>query len=298
MGLFAALRLLSEVVFLVLPAALLAGALWLRRRRRLSRGFALAALLLLAVGVDAFFVEPSWLAISRVEVMSPKVKRRIRVAVVADLQMESLGSHERQALQRVQAERPDLILFAGDYVQTPSYEAVRDQLRSFIGELGLSAPMGIYAVRGNIDREDWISIFDRIQVHTFDETSDVDVGELRITGLSRNDSFSQALQVGPSERFHLVLGHSPNFALGRVEADLLVAGHTHGGQVRLPWVGPLLTLSSVPRAWAAGATRLDAGRTLVVARGVGMERGDAPQLRFLCRPEIVIVEIIPGPGPA
>jgi hypothetical protein len=100
--------------------------------------------------------------------------------------------------------------------------------------------------------------------------------------------------VGPSERFHIVLGHSPNFALGRVDADLLVAGHTHGGQVRLPWIGPLMTLSAVPRAWAAGTTRLDSGRTLVVSRGVGMERGDAPRLRFLCRPEIVIVEIVPA----
>jgi hypothetical protein len=50
----------------------------------------------------------------------------------------------------------------------------------------------------------------------------------------------------------------------------------------------------VPRAWAAGTTRLDSGRTLVVSRGVGMERGDAPRLRFLCRPEIVIVEIVPA----
>src|SRR5262245_47404022 len=112
MGLFAAIRFFSQVLFGALPAALLSGALLLRRRRRLDRACVLAALVLLAVAVDAFLVEPHWLAISHVEVASPKVKRRIRIAVVADLQMESLGPHERQALLRAKAQRPDLILFA------------------------------------------------------------------------------------------------------------------------------------------------------------------------------------------
>lgn len=295
MGLFAALLLLSYVVFGAMPVLLLAGAalLW-RRRRRLAVVFLLAAFLLIAIAVDAFVVEPHWLAVSHVEVASAKVKRRIRIAVVADLQMETLGQHERAALRRLQAEQPDLILFAGDYVQTLEYATVRDELRAFLGDLHLAAPLGIYVVRGNIDREDWASLFERIEVHAFDETSHVDLSELRITGLDRSASFSTGLEIGSAgERFHLVVGHSPNFALGRIHADLLVAGHTHGGQVRLPLVGPLVTLSKVPRAWAAGTTRLDGGRTLVVSRGVGMERSDAPRLRFLCRPEIVIIELVP-----
>lgn len=107
------------------------------------------------------------------------------------------------------------------------------------------------------------------------------------------DSFTSSLSVAPADRFHIVLGHSPDFALGRVEADLLVAGHTHGGQVRLPGLGPLLTMSRVPRSWAAGVTSLQDGRTLVVSRGIGMERGAAPRLRFLCRPELVVIDVVP-----
>jgi len=85
--------------------------------------------------------------------------------------------------------------------------------------------------------------------------------------------------------------------LGRVDADLMVAGHTHGGQVQLPLIGPLITLSAVPRAWASGVTELEPGRTLVVSRGVGMERGNAPRLRFLCRPEVVIVNVAAAGAP-
>jgi len=91
----------------------------------------------------------------------------------------------------------------------------------------------------------------------------------------------------------VVLGHSPNFALGRIEADLLVAGHTHGGQVRVPLVGPLVTLSKVPRRWAAGLTDLPGGGRLLVSRGVGMEGGSAPRLRLFCRPELVVIDLAP-----
>ena len=75
--------------------------------------------------------------------------------------------------------------------------------------------------------------------------------------------------------------------------DLLLAGHTHGGQVRLPVIGPPLTLSRIPRAWAAGVTNLPIDRNLVVSRGIGMERGLAPRMRFLCRPELVVVTLEP-----
>jgi hypothetical protein len=99
--------------------------------------------------------------------------------------------------------------------------------------------------------------------------------------------------VAGEDRFHIVLGHSPNFSLGPVDADLLIAGHTHGGQVQLPLIGPLLTLSHVPRSWASGVTEIALGKTMVVSRGIGMERGAAPRLRFLCRPELVVVDLLP-----
>jgi len=125
----------------------------------------------------------------------------------------------------------------------------------------------------------------------------VRLGELSVTGLSRRDSGASDLELPDVPGFHIVVGHDPDFALGAVEADLLLAGHTHGGQVRLPGLGPLVTSSRVPRAWAAGRTALANDRTLIVSRGIGMERGYAPQLRFLCPPELVVVDLEPRDGP-
>ena len=73
------------------------------------------------------------------------------------------------------------------------------------------------------------------------ETKTVDPprDDLRVTGMSMRDSFSSDVEVAASDRFHICVGHCPDFAMGPVVADLLVAGHVHGGQVQLPWIGPL-----------------------------------------------------------
>jgi hypothetical protein len=140
---------------------------------------------------------------------------------------------------------------------------------------------------------DWPEIFVDTPMTTIEATESFDLGQVVVTGLSIKDSFSTATRVTQSEKFQIVVGHYPNYALGAIDADLLVAGHTHGGQVQVPWLGPIMTLSLVPRRWASGTTELDGGRTLIVSRGIGIERGFAPRLRFLCRPQLVIVDLTP-----
>jgi predicted MPP superfamily phosphohydrolase len=72
---------------------------------------------------------------------------------------------------------------------------------------------------------------------------------------------------------------------------LTLSGHTHGGQLQLPLVGPLTTASNVPRDVAAGGLHSLDGRRLYVSRGIGVERDQAPRLRFGAPPEISIVTL-------
>jgi predicted MPP superfamily phosphohydrolase len=74
----------------------------------------------------------------------------------------------------------------------------------------------------------------------------------------------------------------------------MLSGHTHGGQVALPWIGPIFTNSPLPNRIGAGGLHERAGTRLYVSRGVGMEAGFAPPIRFLCRPEISLL-ILRGP---
>lgn len=294
---FGVMRLMSHAVFVhtVWVALALALVLW-RPARGAALVFAVVGAVGLAVGVDAFFVEPSALTVSRVTIESETAPRPLRIVVVSDLQLEAFGEHERRALAAAMAERPDMLLLPGDYIQQwegPAYAAARDELNAYMRELGFGAPLGAFAVPGNVDGPSWPAIFDNLPVTMFERTGTQVRDGIAVTGLDLAGSFDTRQRVVRAAPFHVVVGHAPDFALGQIDADLLVAGHTHGGQVQLPGIGPLLTLSRVPRAWAAGVTELAGGRTLVVSRGVGMERGYAPRLRFLCRPEIVVIEVVP-----
>ncbi|MEX0586449.1 MAG: metallophosphoesterase [Pirellulales bacterium] len=297
---FGVLALISHAVFGHVLLVLVASAYLLRRdARRLAIACAVAAVAIVLVGVDAFLIEPTWLEVNRYRIESPKLRAPLRIAVLADLQSDSIGAYERSVLERVMAEKPDMILLAGDYLQIDDpheWLIQRDRLRALLAEVKFAAPLGVYAVAGNVDRANWTEIFAGSSVESLAITRSIDLqrDDLRVTGLSMVDSFEPTLNIAESDRFHICLGHSPDFALGSVQADLLVAGHTHGGQVRLPFFGPLVTFSRVPRHWATGLNDLGGGRRLLVSRGVGMERGHAPRLRFLCRPELVFLELSPA----
>jgi hypothetical protein len=75
--------------------------------------------------------------------------------------------------------------------------------------------------------------------------------------------------------------------------DLYLCGHTHGGQVRLPVIGPLLTSSHLGREYVMGHYQV--GQThLYVSRGVGLEGLSAPRVRLLAPPEITLLTLLPG----
>ncbi len=97
-----------------------------------------------------------------------------------------------------------------------------------------------------------------------------------------------------------MLAHRPDVVTTlapRSHVDLVVCGHTHGGQVQLPWIGPPFVLSSVPRAVGAGGLSELGGHKLYVSRGIGWEHGHAPRVRFRCPPEVSLLTLVPDARP-
>ena len=99
-----------------------------------------------AVALDAFFIEPFRLEVTRVRVESPKLKAPLRIVVLADLQTDAIGAHEERAIRLLLDEKPDLILLAGDYLQTGSKEqpALRRDLQDLLRRLAVT--LGALAV--------------------------------------------------------------------------------------------------------------------------------------------------------
>ena len=106
----------------------------------------------------------------------------------------------------------------------------------------------------------------------------------------------EAILAGGRERFTILLYHTPDLAPDAAElgVDLMLSGHTHGGQVRLPLFGAVFTSSLYGKAFEMGRYQLD-GLTLYVTRGIGMEGSGAPRVRFMCPPEIVLWELDGSP---
>ncbi len=291
---FALLQVLAWAIFLHGPILLATVAVVTRRALP-----GLLAGVVAIVGVDAFLVEPRWLEVTTTRIALDGLDAPLRVALVADIQTDRVGDYERAVFEAVRQAEPDLVLFAGDYVQT------RDDAVFAAGATALNAAMrglaprlGGYAVRGDVDRDAWPTIYDGLPVTTVTSSGTYDLGPIVLTALAPQDAASARPPIPPSDKPHVVLAHRPDLVLTGPDADLVLAGHIHGGQVRLPFFGPLMTLSNVPRSWAVGLTTLPGGGRLYVSRGIGMERYDAPRLRFLCRPELAILDLEPRLSPA
>ena len=265
----------------------------------------LAAVALLSCAVFAFWIEPARLVVNRQELQLPNWPAKLaglRVALLSDLHVGSPywgPERMRQLVQRVNAERPDLILLAGDYLihdvkfGTRASEPV---VASVIGEL--RAPLGVVAVLGNHDG--WHGpvlrpLLEAQGIHVLDD--EIFVVQARgsqfcVLGLAdeevRKRTPSEELALAPTGMPLLVLVHEPDiFPDLDARASLTLAGHTHGGQVRLPWFGPLYAGSRYGARYAAGHVR-EAGRQLFVTTGIGTSIWP---IRFGVPPEYVMLTL-------
>lgn len=263
-----------------------------RTQRRWRAAGAGALALACALLCYARFVEPAELVVRRTVIAAPV---DLDVALVSDVHV---GLYTRpaklaQLVAKLNALHPDLVLFAGDF----TYDPPRDLARTLAPLRGLDRPM--YAVLGNHDLElPGPPLADRIKralagspVH-FIAHRVIDFPTFRLAGLhdwwsGRTDpAFLRRL---PRDKPLLVLMHQPHSlaALAGIPFALAMAGHTHGGQVFVPWLTPLVFLVSRDERYLDGYYRTPRG-ALFVTPGVGVT---GVPLRFDCPPTIDLLEL-------
>jgi len=275
-------------------------------RRRFLRwtltGIGAAGLGCLGGPAYAALIEPRWLTLERVVIGLPGLPARLdglRIGLLSDLHRGPHVSQEQvgQAVETIQSESPDLILLAGDYVTGSASFAP-----SCAAELGrLDGPYGVYACLGNHDHwtdpERVAGALEKEGIQVLRNRAVEPVTGLWVAGVDdvweqQADLAATLTEVPPGAPV-ILLAHEPDFADevatdGRVALQL--SGHTHGGQVRLPIIGPPV-LPYLGRKYPAGLYRIGPMQ-LYVSRGVGLI---APPVRFLCRPEVTVLELRPAP---
>jgi uncharacterized protein len=256
----------------------------------------------------AYWVEPHRIELTRQILRSPNLPSgsSLKILHLADLHLERITDRERQLQRLIREAQPDLILFSGDFLNLSFTldPAAWADVRTLLAEW--NAPLGVFAVAGSppVDQPEvlphLLEGFSHIRC-LHGETVTVRGGgmEFELIGL---DCSHKPFMDGPKlisvlgtaapTRFQILLYHSPDLAPEASAAgiDLMLCGHTHGGQVRLPGLGAIYPSSLYGKRFESGRYLVDR-MILYVSRGLGMEGLGAPRVRFLCPPEIILWEI-------
>jgi predicted MPP superfamily phosphohydrolase len=265
------------------------------------------------------FIEARWYRVQRIHVPVDRDVGRLSILHVSDTHLTAgralLIRFLRSLPHRVG--RPDIVISTGDLIEDDSgIEPITDALNALSAHLGRfyvlgshdyyqsrfqgyakyfsarrAAPRARHAdtelLEHRLQADGWVSLTNRTAF------VDTPAGRIRLAGVDdpylKRDTDAH-LQRGADERFAIGLTHSPE-SLSRwmlTGFDLVLAGHTHGGQVRVPGLGALVTNSALPAALAGGLHPIGSG-WLHVSPGLGTGRF-AP-FRFNCRPEVTLLEI-------
>lgn len=282
------------------------------------------SLALAAVGVGllalsyAFAIEPYSVEVVQVEVQLRGLPASLDGLTILHLSDPHLGlrpgvANLARAVEIAREVSPDLVLLTGDFVSSQP----ADLDRGLEALSSLRARYGVFAILGNHDvRTDaaWVAAnLSRSGIRVLrDERVPLEVNGTRLWLVGMEDTgyvsrsldrfrarwerkvgvLSRILEGIPEDEARLLVVHNPDFSEilpdGRV--DLVLAGHTHGGQVRLPLLGALWIPSAFGQRFAGGLVKGER-TTVYVTRGLGTI---TLPVRFLCRPEITVLRLRAG----
>lgn len=260
------------------------------RWSRIGGGLLAAALCFLAI--DGLWIEPNAIQVTHWTIEG-RLFPPLKIAELADLHVMHFGRREREVVRILREERPDVVVIVGDSVgEGLHYDRVHEVLSAIAAT---RPPLGVWLVRGNW--ENWHPIrherrfYESAGVHFLLNQGALIRPGVWLAGLddpsSGHPDLEEALRGAPPGAYVIVLFHAPAFfdkTAGRY--DLALAGHTHGGQVNLPFIRPFWLPRGSGR-FLKGWYR-ERGSRMYVSRGVGWSH---LPIRLNCSPEIPIFTI-------
>ena len=282
-------------------------------------GVAVLGILCVAYGV---LIERRWyrLVRYRLDILPASGPAELTVLHLSDLHF--VQGERKKAAFLASLPRPDVVVVTGDFLAEPeavetavaALRPIRGRLASWfvLGSNDLYVPRPLnpllyfvpksHRAPRRARRGRWPELVGQLRADGWDDLDNVhralELNGLRVELAGLHDAHIdradfRVLPRQAPERFGIAVMHSPDSAPEAAACgyDLLIAGHTHGGQVRMPLVGALVTNSALPPRLASGVIRM-ADSWMSLSPGMGTSKF-AP-FRFLCRPEAIWLELRPA----
>ncbi|PGS02577.1 metallophosphoesterase [Bacillus pseudomycoides] len=281
-------------------------------KKRYKRLFIISAI---AIGVSAFsYLQNNLISVSKISITSSKIPsnfKGFKIVQLSDLHSKKFGENQEVLIEKVKSLNPDIIAITGDLIDSKRYDA--EASLKVVKELVKHYP--VYFVTGN--HELWSGRYDSLEkelkrynvtvLRNEHERIQKEGQEICLLGIddpaftAKNNDENEEMSTVKNEivkaknevdqdEYKVLLSHRPELlqVYAEQQIDLVLTGHAHGGQVRLPFIGGLVVPNQgiLPK-YTAGSYK-EQGTSMIVSRGLG--NSIIPQ-RIFNRPEIVVVQL-------
>lgn len=277
--------------------------------KKIKRSILLIATL---VGCSIFlYLQNNLISITEVKITSSKIPssfKGYKILQISDLHNKKFGDNQDVLIQKIKSIDPDIIAITGDLIDSKSYDA--EVSMQLIREIVKKYP--VYFVTGN--HEQWSGKYNNLEKEL--KKYDVNVLRNEHVGIRKGEQEINLLGIDDPEfvtgnrdegniiideikkakiemqpdKYNVLLSHRPEFIkeYTNERLDLVLSGHAHGGQVRLPFIGGLVAPNQGVLPKYTAGLYVEQNTSMVVSRGLG--NSIIPQ-RILNRPEIVVVQL-------
>ena len=281
-----------------------------KRKKRNRKRFWLIILIVFVISLPGYYCG---LTVRSYEVRDARIQGSIRIALVTDMHSCKYGKDQEKLLRAIEEQKPDLILLGGDIIDD---DLPTGPAEAFLS--GISGKYPIYYVTGNHEcwsgKDNYLSSMKIIESYEIKRLAgDCDVVTLNGTTIAiggiddpyavmvesvnwnkqLTDVKKEVQEKASEDTFTVLLSHRPESieAYAKQEYDLVLAGHAHGGQWRIPGLinGMFAPDQGLFPKYAGGRYEKD-GTTMIVSRGLARESTILP--RFCNPPELVIIDLV------
>ena len=276
------------------------------KRRKFKKLFLLIAFLISVISLFyySFIFEPNNIQVEKISIEIenlPESFNGIKIVHLTDFHSSDFGEREKRVLEILKNLNPDFVFITGDLIDHSTKNL--NSCQEFWQELGNQHQGKVFGVLGN--HEHWLGSPDVVAIKKLLEKSGISIlnnenrkifqdnNYIYLLGVddpdSEKDDLSKAIIDTEENIPKILLAHSPDIIdnLRKEKVDLILTGHTHGGQVVIPFIRPFWTPTKNRGKYASGLFKVN-DALLYVNRGIGTA---AIPIRFNCPPEIAVIEL-------